>query len=74
MDAMISRCVDEINLSEKQLREQREGKDAPMYSWDTDGEWRGSIVLLSVVMEPLFQVPEYGRKSVHRRSALCVRH
>ena len=37
MDAMISRCVDEINLSEKQLLAQREGREAPIYSWETRG-------------------------------------
>ena len=42
MDAMISRCVDEINLSEKQLRVQRKGEEAPVYSWDTNGGWPGS--------------------------------
>ena len=42
MDAMISRCVDEINLSEKQLLAQREGREAPIYSWDMRGEWEGT--------------------------------
>ena len=38
MDAMISRCVDEINLSEKHLRAQRKGREAPMYCWATNCE------------------------------------
>ena len=42
MDAMISRCVDEIHLSEKQLLAQREGREAPIYSWETRGEWEGT--------------------------------
>jgi hypothetical protein len=36
MDAMIGRCVGELNLQETKLRRQRAGEEAPMYCWTTE--------------------------------------
>ena len=72
MDAMISRCVDEINLSERQLCVQRKGQEAPIYSWEMRGEWEGHCVA-ACCQGALLQVLKSVRRSVQERSAWCVR-
>ena len=36
MDAMIGRCVDELDQVEVKLKRQRAGEEAPTYSWTTE--------------------------------------
>ena len=44
MDAMIGRCVGELNLQETKLRRQRAGEEAPMYCWTTEeGVYSGCV-------------------------------